>query len=269
MKMKCSVIQDLMPSYVDEICSWDSRELVQEHVAECEQCKAKLEQMKNTQIIAGGASLKQIDYLKKIHTTILRKEWLGKFMLVILVLIEVSSVFANTRIINFSVGAEILFSMLLMFAAGLAGNYGFSEKRMSAAAGVGVSAMGLLSLVILGGYFEHNISQGTVPFPLTEMNQIGPFLANCYRVIILAEVLILFWNTFDKQKNAYTTILNIVSISLATNMNDILYDIEGPDAFQNYAYMSIAFQFMLAVLGIVACFLFRNQRKNETADHDK
>ena len=87
MKMKCSVIQDLMPSYVDEICSQDSRDMVEEHVAECEQCKAKLEQMKNTQIVGGDASKKQVDYLKKIRTTILRKEWLGKFMLVILVFI--------------------------------------------------------------------------------------------------------------------------------------------------------------------------------------
>ena len=112
MKMKCSVIQDLMPSYVDEICSQDSRDMVQEHVAECEQCKAKLEKIKNTQIVAGDASKKQVDYLKKIHNTIRLKEWFGKFLLVILVLIEVGGVYGNRgSIVNFTIETGILFSV--------------------------------------------------------------------------------------------------------------------------------------------------------------
>ena len=262
MKMKCSVIQDLMPSYVDEICSQDSRELVQEHLAECEQCNARLEKIKNTQIVAQDASKKQVDYLKKIRTTILRKEWLGKFMLVILVLIEVSGVFSGEgSMINYTVGTGILFSALLMCGAGLAGNYGFSEKRKSAVVEISISALGLLLLVILSEYSVHQVVQGTVPFHLTEMHHVGPFLVNCYRVIILAEVLILFWNTFKKQNNAYATILNIVSISLASNVNEVLYHMTTFEAFQNYVDMSNAFQLALAVMGIVACFLFRNRRK--------
>ena len=262
MKMKCSVIQDLMPSYVDEICSQDSRDIVEEHVAECEQCKARLENIKNTQIVAGDASKKQVDYLKKIRTTILRKEWLGKLLLVILVLIEVGGVFSSRgSIINFTVGTGILFSVLLMCGAGLAGNYGFSEKRKSAVVEISISAIGLLLLVILSEYSAHKALQGIVPFHLTKMYHVGPFLVNCYRVIIMAEVLILFWNTFKKQNNAYATILNIISLSLASNVNDILRHMDTPDAFQNYVNMSNAFQLVLAVLGIAACFMFRNGRK--------
>lgn len=263
MKMKCSVIQDLMPSYVDEICSQDSRELVQEHVAECEQCKAKLEKLENTQIVAGDASKKQVDYLKKIRNTILRKEWLGKFVLVILVFIEVCGVFSGSgSIINFTVRTGLLFSVLLMGGAGLAGNYGFSEKRKSAAVEISISAIGLLLLVILSEYSTYSIVRGIVPFHLTEMQHVGPFLVTCYRVIVLAEVLILFWNTFRKQNNAYATILNIVSLSLASNVTEILYYMDTPESFQKYVNMSNVFQLVLAVLGIVVCFLFRNRRKS-------
>ena len=262
MKMKCSVIQDLMPSYVDEICSQDSRDMVEEHVAECEQCKAKLENIKNTQIIAGDASKKQVDYLKKIRTTILRKEWLGKFLLVILVLIEVCGVFSSRgSMINFTPETGILFSVLLMCAAGLAGNYGFSEKRKSAVVEISISAIGLLLLVILSEYSTHEVVQGIPPFHLNEMFGVGPFLVNCYRVIILAEALILFWNTFKKQNNAYATILNIISLSLASNLNEILYHMNTADYFQSFVDMSNVFQLVLAALGIVACFLFRNRKK--------
>ena len=82
--MKCSVIQDLLPSYVDNICSEDSKELVREHVAGCSSCKAKLEQMKNTELVAENVAEKQIDYLKKLRTKFTLKEWLGSLVLVIL-----------------------------------------------------------------------------------------------------------------------------------------------------------------------------------------
>ena len=263
MKMKCSVIQDLMPSYVDEICSQDSRELVQEHVAECEQCKAKLEQMKNTQIVGGDASKKQVDYLKKIRTTILRKEWLGKFMLVILAFIEVGGVFSGRgSLVNFQVETGILFSLLLMCGAGLAGNYGFSEKRKSAIVEISISAVGLLMLVILSEYSTYDIVRDIIPFHMSEMYHVGPFLETCYRIIILAEMLILLWNTFKKQNNAYATILNIVSLSLASNLTEILYHMDTRETFQKYVDMSNIFQLTLAALGIVACFLFRSRRKN-------
>ena len=263
MKMKCSVIQDLMPSYVDEICSQDSRDMVEEHVAECEQCKAKLENIKNTQIVAGDASKKQVDYLKKIRNTIHFKEWIGKFLLVILVFIEVGGVFTKRgSLINFTIETGVLFSVLLMGGAVLAGNYGFSEKRRSAAVEISISAIGLLLLVFLSEYSKHKFLRGIVPFHLTEMYDAGPFLVNCYRVIILAEMLILFWNTFQKQNNAYATILNIISISLASSVNYILFHMDTRDTFRNYVDMSNVFQLALAALGIGVCFLFRNRRKN-------
>ena len=37
--MKCEVIRDLMPLYLDECCSESSRELVEEHLKECDCCR--------------------------------------------------------------------------------------------------------------------------------------------------------------------------------------------------------------------------------------
>lgn len=42
MKYSCEVVQDLLPLYVDEICSSKSREIVAEHVAECSQCREQM-----------------------------------------------------------------------------------------------------------------------------------------------------------------------------------------------------------------------------------
>ena len=53
MKLNCNVIRDLLPLYVDQICSEESRELVDEHLTGCRDCSVILQQMRSTDIEAG------------------------------------------------------------------------------------------------------------------------------------------------------------------------------------------------------------------------
>lgn len=46
MKIKCNVIKDILPLYIENIASEDTRVLIEEHVDECEDCKKELEEMK-------------------------------------------------------------------------------------------------------------------------------------------------------------------------------------------------------------------------------
>lgn len=50
MKLSCNVIRDLLPLYADQICSDESKNLVEEHLAECGDCSALLEQMHSMEI---------------------------------------------------------------------------------------------------------------------------------------------------------------------------------------------------------------------------
>lgn len=40
---KCNVVKDLLPLYADDICSEDSRQVVEEHLQECQECRKELE----------------------------------------------------------------------------------------------------------------------------------------------------------------------------------------------------------------------------------
>ena len=40
MKYSCNVVKDLLPLYVDNICSGESKEIVEQHLSECADCKA-------------------------------------------------------------------------------------------------------------------------------------------------------------------------------------------------------------------------------------
>lgn len=46
MKMKCEVIRDLFPSYIDGLTSEESNELIKEHLEECRECREYLDDMK-------------------------------------------------------------------------------------------------------------------------------------------------------------------------------------------------------------------------------
>ena len=44
--MKCKIICDLLPMYIDEVCSDETKEVVEEHLETCSECRREYEQMK-------------------------------------------------------------------------------------------------------------------------------------------------------------------------------------------------------------------------------
>lgn len=46
MKKNCEIVKDLLPLYLDEVCSEESKKLVEEHLKECNDCKKYLEELK-------------------------------------------------------------------------------------------------------------------------------------------------------------------------------------------------------------------------------
>lgn len=41
MKTNCKVVEDLMPLYIDEVCSDESKQIVEEHLKKCLECRVK------------------------------------------------------------------------------------------------------------------------------------------------------------------------------------------------------------------------------------
>ncbi|MGE7933896.1 anti-sigma factor family protein [Viridibacillus arvi] len=69
--MNCNIIKDLLPSYIDEICSEDTVKLVEDHVQHCEECRQTLkrlqQQMDYVQMVPEEVK-KAITPFKKINT---------------------------------------------------------------------------------------------------------------------------------------------------------------------------------------------------------
>ena len=65
-KLPCELIQDLFPSYIDGLTSDVTNEIVEEHIAECEDCRNRLEAMKEPSVQFMNSQYKEeIDFLKK------------------------------------------------------------------------------------------------------------------------------------------------------------------------------------------------------------
>ncbi|MCI7130710.1 MAG: DUF4825 domain-containing protein [Lachnospiraceae bacterium] len=64
-KIPCEIIQDLLPSYIDELTSDVTNREVEAHMTECEQCRNVFEQMKAPDIETTETEEKEIDFLKK------------------------------------------------------------------------------------------------------------------------------------------------------------------------------------------------------------
>lgn len=65
--MDCKIILDLLPLYVDGCCSDESARLIEEHLKDCESCRAALEAMKNDSVVT-DAEPEKPSGMKKIDT---------------------------------------------------------------------------------------------------------------------------------------------------------------------------------------------------------
>ena len=50
MKISCDVAKDLFPLYAEDLCSEDSKRLLQEHLQTCGDCRVQYERMKNAEL---------------------------------------------------------------------------------------------------------------------------------------------------------------------------------------------------------------------------
>lgn len=95
MRLNCNVIRDLLPLYADQICSDESREIVEEHLAECGDCSALLRQMHSLELESHlkaetGEVLRHQASLFKRKSAVVGVSIAGIFMIPVLVCLIVN-----------------------------------------------------------------------------------------------------------------------------------------------------------------------------------
>lgn len=97
-KISCDIVKDMLPLYYDNICSNDSKQMVEEHLIECDDCKRELEGLE--------------DALKISMDEIASNRNEGS------VIKHISSIWNRSRVMSFIKGVLISMILLLLITLG-------------------------------------------------------------------------------------------------------------------------------------------------------
>lgn len=89
--MKCEIIKDLLPSYIEGLTSQTSNEEIDDHLAVCEECRTFYEEMKGEikeKLPVTG--VRELDYLKKVRKNYIRKAIIAAGSVAVILIILVS-----------------------------------------------------------------------------------------------------------------------------------------------------------------------------------
>lgn len=88
-KTNCNIIKDLLPSYIDGICSPESEALIKEHMTECQNCQKLYEHMRTELVSVNTSDAKKVDYFKKIQRNISHKNIIMYGIIAFLFLLQI------------------------------------------------------------------------------------------------------------------------------------------------------------------------------------
>jgi hypothetical protein len=90
MKISCDVIGDILPLYVENMASSDTRRIVEEHISACESCKRQLDEMSFSQDLPADIDTAPLRKLKAV----LRKNKIQIFLLTVMLTLAAAVVIA-------------------------------------------------------------------------------------------------------------------------------------------------------------------------------
>ena len=176
----CNVIKDLLPSYIEELCSKESHQMIDEHFKECKQCQTLYLKLKKESTKKEVSNTNELDYLKKVNHSIFRKNVLINSIIGLLFAFQFYCTFYNYRFgIQFSNTVNYLFPLLmitiLFFTLPDYAQKEVPNKLKFTILGIEFAIMIYITGLFL--YLMHTLQANVLPFGL-EATQIGAFFAN-------------------------------------------------------------------------------------------
>lgn len=264
----CDVVKDLMPSYVDGICSEDSKKLVTEHVQNCGQCQQILDMLKNTMLTAEKTGTEQVNYMKKVKQKYSNKSMAGFRLFALLAGLVMFCILYGWHDID----KKMFYIFEVVMIAGayfMLPNYMENKiaKNLSNIFGM-VSIVMVLGVVFLLWQSCQWITSESGPFGM-ELAQVGPFLVKLLlldfgvQFAVLASSMILpSWNIYVKKMPA---IVSIIGCCMVLVFIYLLRSMSVPERYvwsiiRHFALLAIGGGIVTAAVISGSKFLIRNNK---------
>lgn len=189
MKIDCGIVQDLIPSYVDGLCSESSKQCVEEHIKECEECRAFFEECRTVELSGKVLEEQQLDGLRKVKRKI---KWQNMFSYGLLLVVIVFAAYFFTMNIG-TIGVRWYYGLYAVavaatFVVTMQGKsnvkYEKVEKVMA-----GLSLAAIAYALFWYCFMMLPAAKGNVPLGL-EPGRVGPFLHRHTGIALATEIVV-------------------------------------------------------------------------------
>lgn len=194
-KMNCDIVQDLMPSYVDGICSQASKDCVETHIKECEKCREMMKCYKQNEFSETEITMKQVDAFKKIHAKMKRQNVFSGILVFLLAGMGIYT-FGTNYISMSTITFYVLFPVCLIglyIVSSKKQRWEQSEKPEYIMAGASLVST-IFGIGILF-YLIGSIQDGRIPFHL-KLEQTGPFIHRIWGILFLIQIILFTLSIF-------------------------------------------------------------------------
>lgn len=260
-KISCDVTKDLLASYLDGICSEESKGLVEEHLKECAACRQFVEQIQEQDL---GKDAEKVDFLKKVKRSMNIRAW----MVVVLALLLVFIGHPNIQYQPLDTHLFYIAMPVLMLAGALALK-GKDSQFQTVGKGWVIPALG--AVLICAALAVQAVSCGMIcgkipiPFP---MHDLGPFFDWVNTGIVALSVALLVVSVFwlKGRKDLCIVSLNIawLGMNLALACDTLLYHMDEPSlVMRNFTNVILILLSEFVVVTALVLVFFRRKDKRQ------
>ena len=266
-KTNCNITKDLLPLYIDEICSEDSQKYVSEHLLACEACRETYALLKKTELTNLTAVKQEINAMKKLKKSITDKILYLYLLCIMAIIISIFLLMVNvSRLSNYTAFVLMPLTMLATCAA-------FSRHAASPALPrhwkwlfAGQIILTLYSIVLIFVIMESSFF-AKPPFGMP-LNKTGPFLSTQFTISSAASLILLvvylYQTTTKKISYAPVSNVSILCIFLNLTYHSMLYGMDTIDAFITAMEENTLILLAIGIFTIAfLCFAERSLSKNK------
>lgn len=268
-KWNCDVIGDLLPSYADKICSKESERIVEEHLAECVECRKLADSMKENAFESIQAEPEEIKYMKKIKKHISARSLINFGILIVVLFMGRMVAIGGEGGAYIPVELYYMLLPVLSFAAYYTlSDYPAAEalnRKRLVAGGLGIlmTAYTVLLPVMCFGWNR----EGSYPFGMQPAG-VGPFLYYQLLTLALLQAIVCMGTVIAGfragKAQGVLPMIHITGCCLALALMSLLKGLDTAEGFAVNLYRTIGI--VLAegvVIAIVLSVLGKRKRGQE------
>lgn len=269
MKGNCNITKDLLPLYLEELCSADSRAYVEEHLKHCSECTTTYEYLKYTDLCISVTEKKEINAFKKLEHYISGKILINYFLFLMAIVIGIMLLAFNTN--KASVTTYYLLMPLTILATGFTFSHTPFRNHRTKASKLRFILQGVLLLysIVLIFYAMHAVFRGTLPLGLQPYD-VGPLLSVQFKIILSISLFFFISHLYQvgRKKSQYSIWSNVSILCIFLNLtyDSTLYHMESPETLMKVLLASTAILLAMAVITSLLIWIVMGRKQPKMKD---